>query len=128
MKNEIAHEDVERLFENTEYIVCSSEYELSESIGEKFEGVYVAIVDTINKMKEKGIKLDVVVADVLSAGIFETACTGIPFHENSEEVQFVATIHNRFDLYKDWEIPKGQMLLTNRDLDQGVIIRTYLFD
>jgi len=91
---------------------------LGDTIKEKYEALYVKIVEVSNVVHRKTLRggCNWIVTSPEVASIFETATAG--FAPASSEtftsslgIQYVGTINNRWRLYKDPLFPTGQLLM-----------------
>ena len=91
---------------------------LGDTIKEKYESLYVKVVEVSNIIHRKTLRggANFLVCSPEVASIFETATAGFApapseTFTSSLGIQYVGTINNRFRLYKDPLFPTGQILL-----------------
>lgn len=91
---------------------------LGDTIKEKYESLYVKIVEVSNVVHRKTLRggCNWLVTSPEVASIFETATAGFApaptdTFTGSLGIQYVGTINNRWRLYKDPLFPTGQILL-----------------
>lgn len=91
---------------------------LGDTIKEKYESLYVKVVELSNVVHRKTLRggCNWLVTSPEVASIFETATAGFApapseTFTSSLGIQYVGTINNRWRLYKDPLFPQGQILL-----------------
>lgn len=91
---------------------------LGETIKEKYESLYVKVVEISNVIHRKTLRggANWIVTSPEVASIFETATAGFApapseTFTSSLGVQYVGTVNNRWRLYKDPLFPSNQLLL-----------------
>ena len=91
---------------------------LGDTIKEKYESLYVKVVEVSNIIHRKTLRggANFLVCSPEVASIFETATAGFApapseTFTSSLGIQYVGTVNNRFRLYKDPLFPTGQILL-----------------
>ena len=91
---------------------------LGDTIKEKYESLYVKVVEVSNVVHRKTLRggCNWLVTSPEVASVFETATAGFApapsdTFTSSLGVQYVGTINNRWRLYKDPLFPQGQILL-----------------
>ncbi len=91
---------------------------LGDTIKEKYESLYVKIVEVSNVIHKKTLRggANWLVCSPEVASIFETATAGFApapseGFTSSLGIQYVATVNNRWRLYKDPLFPSGQVLM-----------------
>lgn len=91
---------------------------LGDTIKEKYESLYVKVVEVSNVVHRKTLRggCNWLVTSPEVASIFETATAG--FAPNPSEtftaslgIQYVGTVNNRWRIYKDPLFPQGQILM-----------------
>jgi len=91
---------------------------LGDTIKEKYEALYVKVVEVSNVVHRKTLRggCNWLVTSPEVASIFETATAGFApapseTFTSSLGIQYVGTINNRWRLYKDPLFPQGQILM-----------------
>jgi hypothetical protein len=91
---------------------------LGDTIKEKYESLYVKVVEVSNVVHRKTLRggCNWLVTSPEVASVFETATAGFApapseTFTSSLGIQYVGTINNRWRLYKDPLFPQGQILL-----------------
>lgn len=91
---------------------------LGDTIKEKYEALYVKIVEVSNVVHRKTLRggCNWIVTSPEVASIFETATAGFApapseTFTSSLGIQYVGTVNNRWRLYKDPLFPTGQLLM-----------------
>lgn len=91
---------------------------LGDTIKEKYESLYVKVVEVSNVVHRKTLRggCNWLVTSPEVASVFETATAGFApapseTFTSSLGVQYVGTINNRWRLYKDPLFPQGQILM-----------------
>jgi hypothetical protein len=91
---------------------------LGETIKEKYESLYIKIVELSNVVHRKTLRggCNWLVTSPEVASIFETATAGFApapseTFTSSLGIQYVGTVNNRWKLYKDPLFPNNQILL-----------------
>lgn len=91
---------------------------LGDTIKEKYESLYVKVVEISNVVHRKTLRggCNWLVTSPEVASVFETATAGFApapseTFTSSLGIQYVGTINNRWRLYKDPLFPQGQILL-----------------
>ena len=91
---------------------------LGDTIKEKYESLYVKIVEVSNVVHRKTLRggANWLVTSPEVASIFETATAGFApapseTFTSSLGIQYVGTVNNRWRLYKDPLFPQGQILM-----------------
>lgn len=91
---------------------------LGDTIKEKYESLYVKVVEISNVVHRKTLRggCNWLVTSPEVASIFETATAGFApapseTFTSSLGIQYVGTVNNRWRLYKDPLFPQGQILL-----------------
>lgn len=109
---------------------------LGDTIKEKYEALYVKIVEVSNIIHRKTLRggANWIVTSPEVASIFETATAGFaPAPSNTFEsslgIQYVGTVNNRWKMYKDPLFPQGSLLLGYRGdsyMDSGYFYCPYV--
>jgi len=91
---------------------------LGETIKEKYESLYVKIVEVSNVIHRKTLRggANFIVTSPEVASIFETATAGFApapseTFTSSLGIQYVGTVNNRYRIYKDPLFPTSQLLM-----------------
>jgi hypothetical protein len=91
---------------------------LGDTIKEKYESLYVKVVEVSNVVHRKTLRggCNWLVTSPEVASVFETATAGFApapseTFTSSLGIQYVGTINNRWRLYKDPLFPQGQILM-----------------
>lgn len=109
---------------------------LGDTIKEKYESLYVKIVEVSNVVHRKTLRggANWLVTSPEVASIFETATAGFApapseTFTSSLGIQYVGTVNNRWRLYKDPLFPQGQILMGYRGdsyMDSGYFYCPYV--
>jgi len=109
---------------------------LGDTIKEKYESLYVKVVEISNVVHRKTLRggCNWIVTSPEVASIFETATAGFApspseTFTSSIGVQYVGTVSNRWRLYKDPLFPQGQILMGYRGdsyMDSGYFYCPYV--
>lgn len=109
---------------------------LGDTIKEKYESLYVKVVEISNVVHRKTLRggCNWVVTSPEVASIFETATAGFApapseSFTSSLGVQYVGTVNNRWRLYKDPMFPQGQILMGYKGdsyMDSGYFYMPYV--
>lgn len=109
---------------------------LGDTIKEKYESLYVKIVEVSNVIHRKTLRggANWLVTSPEVASIFETATAGFApaaseTFTSSLGIQYVGTVNNRWRLYKDPLFPQGQVLMGYRGdsyMDSGYFYCPYV--
>ncbi len=109
---------------------------LGDTIKEKYESLYVKIVEISNIIHRKTLRggANWLVTSPEVASIFETATAGFApapstSFESSLGIQYVGTVNNRWRLYKDPLFPRGSILMGYRGdsyMDSGYFYCPYV--
>jgi len=130
-KREFCHNDIMDLITRVETRKINISSLLGDTIKEKYESIYVKLVELTNELGKSGNYYpDVIIADEFLSSVFESFCTYFQPRSLLDEEEVVKvkntpwTFHSRWDLYKDKSLPADTMLLTNKNLVRGIVVKT----
>ena len=123
-KDMFCHSDVMELVVRSEHRHFNAEEALGDTIKEKFESLYMFIVHITTELLAQKIVADTMIADTEAISIFDLcfARGWSSFHENKDIVR-IRNINNRWMLYKDRILDGNIVLLTQRELNKGIVIK-----
>jgi hypothetical protein len=126
-KREFCHNDIMDLITRVETRKIDVSSVLGDTIREKFESIYVKLIELTNELgKSSNYFPDVIIVDECLSTVFECAYSFL-LYDKDEEIVRVKNINNRWDLYKDKSLPNDTLLLTNKNLLRGIVIQTNFF-
>jgi fibrillarin-like rRNA methylase len=129
-KREFCHNDIMDLITRVETRRINISSLLGDTIKEKYESIYVKLVELTNELGKSGNYYpDVIIADEFLSSVFECACSSSGYFKPrsllyNEEIVKVKNVGYRWDLYKDKSLPADTMLLTNKNLVRGIVVKT----